>query len=56
MKYAYEDLSEDQFEQLVALICQKLLGISVQPFAKGPDGGRDALGRTEQRIKHCLLS
>lgn len=42
MKYAYEDLSSEQFEILVVLICQRLLGISVQPFAKGPDGGRDA--------------
>lgn len=42
MKFAYEDLSDDQFEQLIVLLCQRLLGISVQGFAKGPDGGRDA--------------
>lgn len=42
MKYAYEDLSEDQFEILIVFLCQHLLGISVQGFAKGPDGGRDA--------------
>lgn len=42
MKYAYEDLSDEQFEVLVVLLCQRLLGISVQGFAKGPDGGRDA--------------
>lgn len=42
MKYAYEDLSSDQFEQLVLFICQRLLGVGVQGFAKGPDGGRDA--------------
>jgi hypothetical protein len=42
MKYAYEDLGDDQFEALVVLICQRLLGMAVQPFAKGPDGGRDA--------------
>lgn len=42
MKFAYEDLSEDQFEKLIVLLCQRLLGISVQGFAKGPDGGRDA--------------
>jgi hypothetical protein len=41
MKYAYEDLSEDQFEQLVVLICRRLLGMGVQGFAKGVDGGRD---------------
>ncbi|PHV09058.1 hypothetical protein CSQ96_00735 [Janthinobacterium sp. BJB412] len=42
MKYAYEDMSEDQFELLVVCICRYLLGIGVQGFAKGPDGGRDA--------------
>lgn len=42
MKYAYEDLSESQFEVLIVFICQRILGISVQGFAKGPDGGRDA--------------
>jgi hypothetical protein len=42
MKYAYEDLSDDQFEKLIVFLCQRLLGISVQAFAKGPDGGRDA--------------
>lgn len=42
MKYAYEDLSDTQFENLIVLLCQHLFGISVQGFAKGPDGGRDA--------------
>ena len=42
MKYAYEDLSDEQFETLVVFLCQRLLGVSVQAFAKGPDGGRDA--------------
>lgn len=42
MKFAYEDLSDSQFERLIILLCQRLLGISVQGFAKGPDGGRDA--------------
>lgn len=42
MKYAYENLSDAQFENLALFICQRLLGISVQGFAKGPDGGRDA--------------
>lgn len=42
MKYAYEDLSPDQFEHLVVLLCQGLLGLSVKAFATGPDGGRDA--------------
>lgn len=42
MKYAYEDLSPEQFERLVVFLCQKLLGMGVQGFAKGRDGGRDA--------------
>lgn len=42
MKFAYEDMSDDQFEELIVFLCQHLLGISVQGFAKGPDGGRDA--------------
>ncbi|MBL8679407.1 MAG: hypothetical protein JNK05_09595 [Myxococcales bacterium] len=42
MKYAYEDLSPEQFETLVVAICQFLLGTGVQGFAAGPDGGRDA--------------
>jgi len=42
MKYPYEELSPEQFETLTIFICQKLLGISVQGFATGPDGGRDA--------------
>jgi hypothetical protein len=42
MKYAYEDLSDGQFEKLVVFLCQRLLGISVQGFAAGTDGGRDA--------------
>jgi hypothetical protein len=42
MKFAYEDLSDKQFEELVILICQKLLGIGVQGFSEGADGGRDA--------------
>lgn len=42
MKYAFEDLSDDQFEELVVLLCRCLLGMGVQGFAKGIDGGRDA--------------
>lgn len=42
MRFAYEDLSDGQFEELVVLICQELFGVGVQGFAKGPDGGRDA--------------
>jgi len=42
MKFAYEDLSYEQFETLVVLLNQKLLGSGVQGFSEGPDGGRDA--------------
>lgn len=42
MLYRYEELSPEQFEKLIVILCQKLLGISTKGFAKGPDGGRDA--------------
>ena len=42
MKYAYENLSDGQFETLIVLVAQTILGISVQGFAEGTDGGRDA--------------
>lgn len=42
MKYQYHDLSEIQFEDVVIAICGELLGIGVQGFAAGKDGGRDA--------------
>lgn len=41
MKYAFEPLSEDDFEKLVVKICQSLLGIGIHSFSKGRDGGRD---------------
>jgi hypothetical protein len=42
MRYAYENLGDEQFETLIVFLCQKLLGIGVQGFSKGVDGGRDA--------------
>lgn len=42
MKYAYENMSPEQFEKLIVFLCQELLGVAVQGFSKGPDGGRDA--------------
>ncbi|TAM79777.1 MAG: hypothetical protein EPN47_18460 [Acidobacteria bacterium] len=42
MKYAYENLGDEQFETLIIFLCQRLLGIGVQGFSKGKDGGRDA--------------
>lgn len=42
MRFAYHDLSSGQFEDVVLAVCQFLLGVGVQGFAAGPDGGRDA--------------
>lgn len=42
MKYAYEDMSPTQFEDVAISLCHDLLGAGVQGFAEGPDGGRDA--------------
>ncbi len=42
MKLDYHDLNEGQFEHLVVVICSWLLGLGVQGFSKGPDGGKDA--------------
>ena len=42
MTYAYEDLSETQFEALVVQAAKLNLGKGVQGFAGGIDGGRDA--------------
>lgn len=42
MKFAYELLSDAQFEELIVLLCKCLLGTGVSGFAPGADGGRDA--------------
>lgn len=42
MLYAYEDMSSEQFEDLVYFVSTRLLGMGVQRFSTGPDGGRDA--------------
>lgn len=39
--YPLHYLDDDSFERLVTLICCKILGDGVIPFAKGTDGGRD---------------
>lgn len=39
--YPLHDLNNDEFESLSILICRKILGEAVAPFAKGKDGGRD---------------
>lgn len=38
----YFDLNEDQFEQIVVAVGQRLFGAGLTGFAKGMDGGRDA--------------
>lgn len=40
-KLPYDQLSDDEFERLVVVICQTILGIGCTPFAKGRDGGKD---------------
>ncbi len=40
-KYPLHYINEDDFENLSTLICRKILGEAVIPFAKGTDGGRD---------------
>jgi len=41
-KYPLFDLDDKEFENLTALLCRKILGEGVIPFAQGTDGGRDA--------------
>ncbi len=40
-KYQLHYINEDDFENLATLLCRKILGEAVIPFAKGTDGGRD---------------
>jgi hypothetical protein len=42
MKYNYHDMYDRQFEDLVVYLCASILGIGVQGFSPGKDGGRDA--------------
>lgn len=41
MDYRLELLHEDEFERLANRICQQILGIGVESFSKGKDGGKD---------------
>lgn len=41
-RYAYEYLTESEFEELIVAICHNVLGISAHAFAPGRDGGRDS--------------
>jgi hypothetical protein len=42
MTNSFENLSFQQFEELVIDLCRHLFGIGVQSFSEGRDGGRDA--------------
>lgn len=48
--YRLETLSEDDFERLVNMLCQKILGTGTVSFTKGRDGGRD--GRFEGKANN----
>jgi hypothetical protein len=41
-KYPLFNLTDDEFENLVSLICTEILGTGVISFSSGKDGGRDA--------------
>lgn len=41
MRYPLYDLNCDDFESLVILICNHILGSATIPFSKGKDGGKD---------------
>jgi hypothetical protein len=42
MKFPLENLTDTEFEILVALICSQILGTGTIVFSDGKDGGRDA--------------
>lgn len=42
MKYPLENLTDTEFESLVALICSEILGTGTVIFSVGKDGGKDA--------------
>ena len=41
MKYPLHNLNEDDFENLINLLCREVLGTGVISFSKGSDGGKD---------------
>jgi hypothetical protein len=40
-QYPFENLNDEQFEELAVLLCRELLGIGVKNFSKGRDGAKD---------------
>lgn len=53
MRYPLYNMNCDDFESLIILICNHILGTSTIPFAKGKDGGKD--GRFEGTA-NCIPS
>jgi len=41
-RYPLHELNDEEFEDLVARICRKILGVGTTSFEKGRDGGKDA--------------
>jgi hypothetical protein len=41
-KFPYEQLSDDDFENLVIRVCKELLGIGCKTFSPGKDGAKDS--------------
>ena len=41
-RYPLHELNDEEFEDLVTLICRKIFGAGTTSFSKGPDGGKDA--------------
>lgn len=41
MRYFLEEISEDKFEELIGVICSKILGMGTVVFTKGRDGAKD---------------
>jgi len=42
MNYPLENLTDTEFEKLIALICERILGMGTIVFSEGKDGGKDA--------------
>src|ERR1700722_12888532 len=40
--FPYENLSDEEFEDLVIRICKEILGIAAKTFSPGPDGAKDS--------------
>jgi len=51
MNYRLEDISENDFERLVNMICHKILGCGVIEFSKGKDGNP----KLQQTLKRMMI-